>query len=109
MSSTATPIHSVSTVLLLLVPWCRGRLLLVMARYTVTTTRSIMSPFVFEAILFLRMNRVLWDERTVMYASAEVRADQKDELLQMKLDLAKDDDDSEEVGVGIANATEDEE
>ena len=80
-----------------------------MARYTLTTTRSIMSPIVFEAILFLRMNRVLWDERTVMYASAEVRADQKDELLQMKLDLAKDDDDSEEVGVGIANATEDEE
>ena len=68
-----------------------------------------MSPIVFEAILFLRMNRVLWDERTVMYASAEVRADQKDERLQMKLDLAKDDDDSEEVGVGIANATEDEE
>jgi hypothetical protein len=80
-----------------------------MARYTLTTTRSIMSPIVFEAILFLRMNRVLWDERTVMYASAEVRADQKDERLQMKLDLAKDDDDSEEVGVGIANATEDEE
>ncbi len=30
-----------------------------MARYTLTTTQSIMSPIVFEAILFLRMNCVL--------------------------------------------------
>jgi hypothetical protein len=39
-----------------------------------TTTWSIMSPIVFEAILFLHMNRVLWDERTVMEALAAVRA-----------------------------------
>ncbi len=68
-----------------------------------------MSPIVFEAILFLRMNRVLWDERMVMEALAAVRADQKDERLQMKLDLENDGDDSEEHGVGIADAHEDEE
>ncbi len=38
-----------------------------MARYTLTTNRSIMSPIVFEAISFLHMNHVLWDERTVMW------------------------------------------
>ncbi len=80
-----------------------------MARYTLTTTRSIMPPIVFEAILFLRMNRVLWDERTVMEALAAVRADQKNERLQMKLDLENNGDDGEEHGVGIADANEDEE
>jgi hypothetical protein len=62
-----------------------------------------------SAILFLRMNRVLWDERTVMEALAAVRADQKDEHLQMKLDLENNCDNGEEHGVGIADANEDEE
>jgi hypothetical protein len=38
-----------------------------------------------------------------------VRAEQKDEHLQMKLDLANDGDNSEEHGVGNADANEDEE
>jgi hypothetical protein len=80
-----------------------------MARYTLTTTRSIMPPIVFEAILFLRMNRVLWDERTVMKALAAVRADQKDERFQMKLNLANDGDNDKESGVGIEDANKDEE
>ncbi len=80
-----------------------------MARYTLTTTRSIMSPIIFEAILFLRMNRVLWDERTVMEALAAVRADQKDECLQVKLDVENNGDNGEEHGVGIADANEDKE
>ncbi len=80
-----------------------------MARYTLTTTRSITCPIVFEAILFLHMKRVLWDERKVMEALAAVRADQKNERLQMKLDLENDGDDGEEHGVGIADANEDEE
>jgi hypothetical protein len=80
-----------------------------MARYTLTTTRSIMFPIVFEAILFLRMNCVLWDERMVMEALAAVRADKKDERLQMKLDLEKNGDDGKEHGVGIADANEDKE
>ena len=32
------------------------------ARYILTTSRTKMAPIVFEAILFLRMNRALWDE-----------------------------------------------
>ena len=80
-----------------------------MARYTLTTTRSIMSPIVFEAILFLSMNRVLWDERTVKEALAAIRAEQKDECLQVKLDLANDGDNSEEHGVGNSDANKDEE
>ena len=32
------------------------------ARYFLTTSRTKMAPIVFEAILFLRMNRALWDE-----------------------------------------------
>ncbi len=44
-----------------------------------------------------------------MEVLAAVRADQKDERLQMKLDLENDGDDSEEHGVGIADANEDKE
>jgi hypothetical protein len=44
-----------------------------------------------------------------MEAFAAVRADQKDELLQMKLNLANDGDNDKESGVGIEDANEDEE
>ncbi len=56
-------------------------------------------PIVFEAILFLHMNCVLWDERTVMEALAAVRANLKDEHLQMKLNLANDGDNNKESDV----------
>ena len=58
------------------------------ARYILTTSRTKMAPIIFEAILFLRMNRALWDEKTVMEALAAVRADQKDESLKKKLQMA---------------------
>ena len=34
------------------------------ARYILTTNRSSLSPVMFEAVLFLRSNRTLWDVRT---------------------------------------------
>ena len=49
------------------------------AIYILTTSRTKMAPIVFEVVLFLRMNRALWDERTVMEVLVAVRADQKDE------------------------------
>jgi len=68
------------------------------ARYILTTSRTKMAPIVFEAILFLRMNRALWDERTVMEALVAVRADQKDEHLKKKLELANEQEENEEGG-----------
>ncbi len=44
-----------------------------------------------------------------MEALAAVRANQKDEHLQRKLNLANDGDDNEESGVGIEDANKDEE
>ena len=66
------------------------------ARYILTTSRTKMAPIVFEAILFLRMNHALWDERTVMEALVAVRADQKDERLKKKLELANEQEENEE-------------
>ena len=53
-------------------------------------------PIIFEAILFLPMNRGLWDERTVMEAIVAVRADQKDERLKKKLQMADEQEENEE-------------
>ena len=66
------------------------------ARYILTTSRTKMAPIVFEAILFLRMNRALWDERTVMEALVAVSADHKDERLKKKLELANEQEENEE-------------
>ena len=55
-----------------------------------------MAPIVFEAILFLHMNRALWDERAVMEALVAVSADQKDEHLKKKLELANEQEENEE-------------
>ena len=57
-----------------------------------------MASIVFEAILFLRMNRALWDERTVTEVLVAVRADQKDERLKKKLELANKQEEHEEGG-----------
>ena len=66
------------------------------ARYILTTSRTKMAPIIFEAILFLRMNHALWDEKTVMEALAAVRADQKDESLKKKLQMADEQERNEE-------------
>jgi hypothetical protein len=60
------------------------------ARYLLTTLRSQLSPILFEALLFLRANRDLWDERTVQAALNTVRKDEKDERLSKKLNEADD-------------------
>ena len=44
------------------------------------------------------MNRALWDERKVMEALVAVRADQKDEHLKKKLELANKQEEHEEGG-----------
>ena len=71
------------------------------ARYILTTSRTKMAHIVFEAILFLRMNRALWDERKVMEALVAVRADQKDERLKKKLELANEQEENEEGDVEL--------
>jgi hypothetical protein len=60
------------------------------ARYILTTTRAKLAPILFEALLFLRANRDLWDERTVQAALNTVRKDEKDEQLSKKLNEADD-------------------
>ena len=60
------------------------------ARYILTTTRAKLAPILFEALLFLRANRDLWDERTVQAALNTVRKDEKDEWLSKKLNAADD-------------------
>jgi hypothetical protein len=55
------------------------------ARYILTTNRSSLSPVMFEAVLFLRSNRTLWDVRTVQRALLAVREDQKSDRLKKKL------------------------
>jgi hypothetical protein len=51
-----------------------------------------LAPILFEALLFLRANRDLWDERTVQAALTlnTVRKDEKDERLRKKLNAADD-------------------
>jgi hypothetical protein len=47
-----------------------------------TTNRLSLSPVLFEALLFLRSNRTLWDVRTVQRALLAVREDQISDLLK---------------------------
>ena len=60
------------------------------ARYILTTSRTRLEPIIFEALLFLRANRVLWDERTVQAAIHAAQKDDKDERLAKKLKEAED-------------------
>jgi hypothetical protein len=60
------------------------------ARYLLTTLRSQLSPILFEALLFLRLNRTLWNERTVQMAHLAVREQSKNERLEKKLKEAAD-------------------
>ena len=47
-----------------------------------------MAPILFEAILFLRFNKRLWDERTVMIARGKVKEEQREDRLAKKAKLA---------------------
>jgi hypothetical protein len=60
------------------------------ARYILTTSRTRLEPILFEALLFLRANCVLWDERTVQAAIHAAQKDDKDERLAKKLKEAED-------------------
>ncbi len=62
-----------------------------------TTNRLSLSPVLFEALLFLRSNRTLWDVRTVQRALLAVREDQKSDWLKNKLvEVAKADGEDED-------------
>ena len=63
-------------------------------------------PIIFESILFLPMNRGLWDERTVMEAIVAVRADQKDERLKTKLQMADEQEEIEEGNDSVGDDNE---
>ncbi len=56
------------------------------AKHILTESRSGLAPIVFESILFLRFNRELWNEFTVIEAWNAVRAERKDERLQLRLE-----------------------
>jgi hypothetical protein len=60
------------------------------ARYLLTTLHSQLSPILFEALLFLRLNCTLWNERTVQMAHLAVREQSKNECLEKKLKEAAD-------------------
>ena len=60
------------------------------ARYLLTTLRSQLSPILFEALLFLRLNRTIWNERTVQMACLAVREQSKNDRLEKKLKEAAD-------------------
>jgi hypothetical protein len=73
------------------------------ARYIMTTSRSRMAPIFFEAVLFLRCNRYLWDEKTVQEALLAVKDDQKMDRLEKKLqelnveEQSEDDEEDEDM------------
>ena len=62
------------------------------AKHILTESRSATAPILFEAILFLRINRELWNEFTVIEAWNAVRAEHKDEMLKQKLEGSAGDD-----------------
>ena len=68
-----------------------------------TSSRSRMAPIFFEAILFLRYNRYLWDEKTVQEAWLTVKGDQKMDRFEKKMqeinveEQSEDDEEDEDV------------
>ena len=74
------------------------------ARYVLTTQRARMAPVLFEAIMFLKFNRDLWDEKTVQLAYDLFTKDKHDEYAKEKVrkaakeaaDIADDADDDME-------------
>ena len=59
------------------------------ARYVLTTQRARMSPIMFETILYLKFNRELWDERTVQRAHNKVIMDKRNERVNKRSELAR--------------------
>jgi len=56
-----------------------------LARYVLTSQRSQMAPVLFEAIMFLKFNRELWDEKTVQLAYDLFKKDKHDERAKAKV------------------------
>ncbi len=69
------------------------------ARYVLTANRSSLAPILLEALLFLRMNRDLWNAKTVMEARQAVKSEAKDERLMKKLAELNEDVDGEAVDI----------
>lgn len=68
------------------------------ARYILIDLRAKMAPILLEAILFLRYNRDLWDESTVMEARHEVR--------EMEQEAKKDENEDNRLAQLITKADE---
>ena len=72
------------------------------ARYILTTNRTRMTPVLFEALLFLRAHRELWDENTVKMAIHAVRKEHRDERLNKKIaDAGGESDEEDDIGGGL--------
>ena len=69
------------------------------AKHILTERRAAKAPILFEAILFLRINRELWTEFTVIDAWNAVWAELKDERLKQKLEVLAGDDDNDDGAV----------
>ena len=69
------------------------------AKHILTESRAAKAPILFEAILFLRINRELWTEFTVIDAWNAVWAELKDERLKQKLEVLAGDDDNDDGAV----------
>jgi hypothetical protein len=74
--------------------WARSRITMTSWR----TNHSVLSPVLFEALLFLRSNRTLWDVRTVQRALLAIREDQKSDRLKKKLAEVAEADGEDEDG-----------
>ena len=62
------------------------------ARYLLTTQRASLTPIVFEAVLFLKFNSSLWDEKTAQEAYSIVIREQKEKRLANMLKWAEDEE-----------------
>ena len=69
------------------------------ANHILMEKRAAKAPILFEAILFLRINRELWTEFTVIDAWNAVWAELKDERLKQKLEVFAGDDDDDDGAV----------
>ena len=61
-----------------------------MCQYFLTTQRAKMTPILFEAIMFLRINHEYWDIHLVVHAYSMVIKDARTECLEAKICEAED-------------------
>ena len=72
------------------------------ARFILTTNRTRMTPVLFEALLFLRAHRELWNENTLKMAIHAVRKEHRDERLNKKIaDAGGESDEEDDIGGGL--------